>query len=221
MRRFPFICLVLLLLPGAAQAQCYTPSFYGSSYYAPTYYPPKVITQFVPFVLPIFSAAYVPGVPLTGVGSTGAAVATPPAKPAVNSNSQTDAVILEALKRLDARLGAIEQRIGTAPGNTPPTMPPAPPEPGAGGDGSVLKATQTLVLNKCAKCHSEGGQGNLVLIRARQLVDPATLQPQQKVQILIRTYTQDPKLQMPPPGKGDAIQDQEYALLAAWIAGRK
>lgn len=224
MTRFPFICLVLFLLPGAVQAQCFTPrTFYNSTYVPPTYQT-QVVTQFVPFVLPIFSAGYVSGVPLTG-----AAPAVAPPKASANVNAQTESVILEALKRLDKRLGDIELRVGggssgTPPvGGVPPVMPPAAPEPQqpGPGDGSVLKAMQSLAANKCAKCHSEGGQGGLVLVRGGQLVDPTTLQPQQKVQILIRTYSQDPKLQMPPPGKGEAITDPEYALLTAWIAGRK
>jgi hypothetical protein len=186
-----------------------------------------VITQFVPVAIPTFSAVYAPGVP---VQVAPAVTATAPVKvvqgTAKPATATADQQLLLLLQKFDQRMTTIEQRLGIAPPATgqqgAPTMPPADAQ-GRAKPGDLLSAMTALAVKKCASCHSDSkAEASLALVRGGQLIDPVSLTPNQRTGMLLRTYSNDPKVQMPPPGKGiEPLTDQEYGLLVAWLSGKK
>lgn len=218
MKRAIVWALALLLVLGPAPVWatgCHTFNYAGTYHAAKVAVVEKAVAvaTFIPVAIPVFSAVYQPAVAVPAVAAP-APVAAPAAA------QQTQDALLRYLQRLEQRLDGIERRL--APGAAPaaPLPPPAGQPPAQAN--SVQQAMQAFVQTKCARCHGNGGQGGLSLLEGGRLVDPGKLTPGQQLAMLKRCYSQDPAVAMPPPNKGiEAVSDQEYGLVQAWIAGAR
>lgn len=175
--------LTLLTLCAASHAQsCGTPCSYGRSYshrsYTPSYSysyaaPAKVVKKEVyhdykdveyKLVLPVF-ALQVFSLPTYGAAYAPPAQQTPPppaqAPPQQQAPSQMQQILaaqtqtLEALKRLDDRLGKIEQRVERIERTRQPLPQPQQlPKQEAPKDDDLAKAFAAVNAASCAACHS-------------------------------------------------------------------
>lgn len=194
---------------------------------------------------PTYGAYYTPpAVAYVPQPAPQAAAVTPPPAQAQAASASDLKLVLEALKALDGRLGAVEARLGgrTAPAVPAPAAPapavptPAPADPfnpaavpqasGQTEPRSAARATSQpgaelskLFQTRCAACHeaatsAEKG-GGFTLMEGAEL---AKLDERQVRRLASVSY----KGSMPPKSSGlPALTDAEVALVMQYVDGLK
>lgn len=163
--------------------------------------------------------AQVIAVPAYAAGAVYAQPAPVQAAPVVQQ--QAAPVPLEQgadLRALLAEVAALRKEVAAMRAGPAPL--PAPREE-ATAPATAAPHVQVITA-KCAACHGENAGKDVKgfsLMKAGRPVEWDELTPAQQVKVLRRTYSGDPKYQMPPPGndkKIDKLTDEEVAIFQEW-----